>query len=773
MQKIAIFCFVLFSHFSFSQCDFVLSGRVIDHHDRTPLEFAEIFIKELKRGALSDSLGNYRITNLCQGNYTVTCHHMGCDSVITIVMVEGNTIQNFYPEHHLHELGLVNVVVSKEVEKNSISTDELKGKELDKTRGSTLGDALKNISGVNVIQTGATISKPVIHGLHSNRILILNNGIRQESQQWGSEHAPEIDPFVANKLTVIKGASAVRYGSDAIAGVVLVEPNKLRDSAGIGAELNLVGMSNGKAGIASAIIDQNFKKLSALSWRIQGTLKKTGNIHTPHYILKNTGVEEFNFSAALGWNKKNYGAELFYSQFNTNIGIFSGAHIGNVTDLMTAIERSEPLEKAEFTYSIDRPYQHIEHELFKAKAYLYTGDIGKLSLIYARQYNLRNEFDKYKSRNDSIASLNRPELHYEITTHTADLLWEHNSIKRFTGTIGLSGMKQGNTYQGRYFIPNFRNYATGVYWIERYTKNKLQLELGLRYDYRFLQVYKYVNNVIVSPKYNFENTSGTIGAIYKFNKSLVASVNIASAWRAPNVNELHSKGIHHGAATYEIGNENLKPEQAYNFNVNLNYIDNKKWIIELSAYHNRINNFIYLQPKFPATVTISGAFPTFEYTQTNASLSGIDARASFKLFSQLMITEKFSLLRAKDNSTNKYLIQMPADRFTTELTYTFNDRNIINETYITLGGMYENKQWRVPANSDYAAPPAAYFLLNAEIGTTVQLKKQKVVIAIAGNNLLNTTYRNYMNRFRYYADEMGRNITIRLKIPMNYSPKNN
>jgi len=771
MQKAIVYSFLFLYNFSFAQCDYTLTGKVIDHHDRTALEFAEIFIKELKRGALTDSLGNYSIKNICAGMYTISCYHMGCDSVVELVHVEGNTNQNFYPEHHLHELGLINVVVVRDPEKNTSPINELKGKELDKTRGVSLAEALKTISGVNVIQTGSTISKPVIHGLHGNRILILNNGIRQESQQWGSEHAPEIDPFIANKLTVVKGANGVRYGSDAIAGVILVEPNKLRDSAGIGAELNLVGMSNGRGGAISAIVEQNFKKISALSWRLQGTFKKTGNIETPKYILKNTGVEENNFSATLGWNKKRYGVEVFYSQFNTSVGVFSGAHIGNVTDLMNAIDRPEPIEKAEFTYKIDRPYQHIEHELFKASAYLFTGDIGKLSFIYARQYNLRNEFDKHKSRNDSIAALNRPELHYEITSHTADVVWEHHSIKRMTGTIGISGMKQSNTYQGRYFIPNFRNYTGGVYIIERYTINKFQIEAGIRYDYRFLQIYKYVNNVIISPKYNYENTSGTIGTIYKFNSKSVISLNAGTAWRAPNVNELHSKGIHHGNATYEIGNENLKTEKAYNLIANYSFVENKKWMIDASVYYKRIKDFIYLKPKFPATVTISGAFPTFEYTQTDAALTGMDLNLSYNLIPQLVISEKISILRAKDIKTNNYLVQMPADRFTTELTYNFKNRKVLNESYITLGGMYENKQWRLPENSDYAPAPKAYFLLNAEIGTTIQIKNQRVVLAIGGTNLLNTTYRNYMNRFRYYADEMGRNIILRLKIPMNYSPK--
>lgn len=117
---------------------------------------------------------------------------------------------------------------------------ELSPEELSKTRGRTLGESMKELTGVTTLTTGNSISKPVIHGMHSDRILILNNGIRQEGQQWGSEHAPEIDPFIANKLSVVKGAQSVRYGANAIGGVVLVEPANLPDSSGVNGKLMLL-----------------------------------------------------------------------------------------------------------------------------------------------------------------------------------------------------------------------------------------------------------------------------------------------------------------------------------------------------------------------------------------------------------------------------------------------------------------------------------------------------------------------------------------------------
>ena len=768
MKNLLLLIGLLVQQLVHAQCMFSLSGRVIDKHDKKPLEFAQLYVKELNLSASTDTSGYYIFKSICAGTYTVFCQHFGSDSIMAVIHINGDTKQNFYPEQHSFELGLVAVTALKEIEKTTQSASELKGRELEETRGRSLGEALKDVTGMSSIQTGAGISKPVIHGMHSNRILILNNGIRQEGQQWGNEHAPEIDPFIANKLTVIKGANSVRYGSDAIAGVILVEPAELRDSAGIDAEVNLIGISNGRAGVASGMIEQNLRAIPALSWRVQGTLKKSGNVSTPHYYLNNTGTKEYNFSAASAFTKNKYGFELFYSQFNTTIGIFSGAHIGNVSDLYDAIQRPAPLEKGSFSYIIGRPYQHIEHELFKGKFHVLTGTAGKINVTYARQFNLRHEYDKHKPLNDSLAELNKPELQFNITSHLADVVWEHNSFHHFTGTFGFSAMTQGNTYSGRFFIPNYRNYTGGFYWIERYIKNKLQVEGGFRYDYRWLRIYKYESNVIVSPIYKYENPSLTFGVIYKRSARLSFNVNAGSAWRAPGVNELYSDGIHHGTATFEIGDKNLTVEKAFNLIAGMNY-KSEKMNADVEIYHNTVNGFIYLKPQLPATVTIHGSFPTFVYAQTDARFSGIDAQLNYRLLPSLLFTTKASVLRAFDIIHRNWLIQMPADRLSEHVTYNFKVCKGLTESYITLSVEYTNKQWRVPPNSDYLAPPPAYTFINTEMGTTLKWNKQEIMIGIGCSNLFNAVYRNYMNKFRYYADELGRTITFRLKIPFTYS----
>lgn len=745
-------------------CVFELSGYVLDAHNERPLPNSKVHIRELDITVSADSDGFYKIEGLCVGEYLVFCKHVGCDAIKDTVSIVENTTLNFYPEHHL-EIGPVKVEAERDADMTQ-KPDHMTERELNESRGLSLGEGLAKMNGVGQLTTGNNISKPVIHGMHSNRILILNNGIRQEGQQWGNEHAPEIDPFIAGDLAVIKGANSVRYGADAIAGVILVNPRKLKNTPGVSGELNLVGFSNGRQGNVSATLDGNSSKLPALRWRAQGTLKRGGNVHAPDYILKNTGVFEYNFSGALGWIKPKYGIDVFYSQFNTQIGIFSASHFGNLTDLQMAFEADRPLELDDFTYEIARPRQEIEHELFKANAYWLTGEKGKLTFTYARQFNRRQEFDKHVPANPTPEELNTPALSFGLTTHTGEIAWSHNRAHNFKGSIGVSGIHQGNTYRGRFFIPNFRKMGGGLFWIEQWKPkdSKLALEAGARFDYIYQRIYMWVNDEIYSPARNFMNGSGSLGAVYKFNKKFTGRMNVGSAWRPPNVAELYSDGLHHGAAGIERGDSTMVTEKALNFTASLEY-KSEKFNFLIDGYYNIVDDFIYLRPTLENVLTIKGAYPLFAYTQADVHLRGTDITINYNPTKNWAFTSKASIIRAWNYTQDDYLIWMPADRFENSVEYRFKDSNKLSNAFIEMSVVSVLKQKRAPENSDFAPPPEGYTLLNASIGMDIPVKDQLITVGLSANNILNVRYRDYLNRFRYFADEMGTNISLRVKVP--------
>ncbi len=772
-----------------AQCFLRIDGVVKDADTRSFLQGATVSILELKQTVQTDTQGRYVIAGVCPGDYTLRITHADCQALEFHLHLKEDLTKNVELSHTENVLKEVVVVGSASMRAEGMS-GELKGRELAAARGLSLGESLQRITGVTVLQTGNNIYKPVIQGLHSSRILILNNGIRQEGQQWGSEHAPEIDPYVANRLTVIKGASSVRYGGDAIGGVVLVEPRLLQYNPALKGELNLAAFSKNRQGVVSAMLEGGLNKKDNVAWRLQGTVKRGGNARTPAYWLQNGGVEEFNMSAAGGWRKKGKSVEFFYSLFNTRLGIFTGSHIGNLTDLENLIRNEEPpayIRDAGFSYALERPYQDVQHQLLKVKAFSEMAGKTRVSLTLSAQYNIRKEFDITRTEK------NTPQLELDLLTNMADLVWEHFGSKTLRGSMGINAMHQINSINYRYFVPNYRSLDLGIWAAERLQLNKWQLEMGLRFDHRNRYAITdndkqpfdlLMGNVLVAgDPYGsrlFSGLSGTGVVAYQLNEFLRMAVTFSSAWRSPQVNELFSNGLHHGAARIEKGNPAIIPERAYNVLANMVY-NNARWEIDAGIYNKEIRDFIYLQPTYPALLTIRGAFPAFAYTQTHASLSGGDLTIGYAINSHLKSRIKSSILRAFDKTAKTWIIQMPADRYEAELEYGFVDGKRLKNQSLRVALQYITRQNRVPATgnikvtdangmehmqSDYMMPPPGYSLVNFEYFSGVELGKRKIDVVFGIHNALNTAYRDYMNAFRYFALDRGRNISLKIKVPL-------
>jgi iron complex outermembrane receptor protein len=384
---------------------------------------------------------------------------------------------------------------------------------------------------------------------------------------------------------------------------------------------------------------------------------------------------------------------------------------------------------------------------------------------YAYQYNLRKEYDKTPPRSTNYVDVTKADLEYRITSQTIELVIEHLNIRSFRGQFGGSYMNQKNLYLGRFFIPNFLNNTWGAFATERYVKQHIELEAGVRYDYKNLRSFYYIGNNLQKPNLNFSNVSWNTGTILKPTTNLNFFINVGSAWRSPSPNELYSNGLHQGLGSIERGDTTLKTEQVYNITATGLY-QNGNTTFEISAYHNQFTNFIYLNPDSQPELTIKGAFPVFHYKQANVRISGIDAKASTELFKHLQLTAKAMLLRAWNYTINDYLVYMPSDRYSLDIrAFTKVSKNV-KDLYLQGGYQYVTKQWRVPDSTDFAPPPKAYGLLTAEIGTSLQFKRQVINISIAATNLLNAIYRDYLDRFRYFADSQGRNFTLRIKVPL-------
>jgi iron complex outermembrane recepter protein len=756
----------------YSQCYLNISGQVIDKDDGQELRDCYISLNGTVT-VLTDQHGRFVFKDLCSGTHSLFVQHIGCrDTSFLISMTDNYSLRLRLP-HSAFELDEIDVMDRRTEIKKTETVSRLDSKELQAVSGQPLGEVLKGIPGVTSLNTGGTISKPMIHGMQGYRLLILNNGIRQEGQQWGNEHAPEIDPFMAKRISVIKGASSIRYGSDAIAGVILVEPNALPDSAAVTGEANLAGFSNAKAGAASLLLEGYLDKMKNFSWRVQGSSRKSGNVKTPQYYLRNTGVEEYNFSYALGYHKKIWGVEIYYSQFNSAIGIFRGSHVSNLTDLAAAYSRSKPADSlAPFSYAVERPYQEVTHELIKGSAHYHFSTRWRARLQYAWQYNWRKEFDLHLPKSEEKRALleNIPQVDYRITSQTIEGIVEHDNIRSFRGMYGAGYMNQKNVYEGRFFIPFYRNNTWGLFATERYVRQHFEIEGGLRYDEKYLQSFFYRDNVYLTPSLTFKNFTWNGGCIWKPDSAFHLFFNSGSAWRSPAPNELYSDGIHHGTSSIEKGSEKLNSEKVYNATLT-GILKRKKIEAEITGYHNHFENYIFLNPTGLNELTIRGAFPVFNYEQARVRISGFDAKLAFYAGRHVELSCNAMLVRGWNYTADDYLILMPADRLNAALKYKFGLNNIFTENFIRANNTWVAKQHRVPLSGDFAPAPAAYSLLGFDLGTTLKFGRQKVNLLFSVTNVLNQKYREYLDRFRYFADAAGVSYNIRLSVPFTIYDK--
>ncbi len=778
---------------SAQECDKTLSGRVIDFHDGAPLEGATITFNN--RTIVTDASGKYSITGLCATAYAFTVSHEKCNSQVVTLDVGKTSSKDFSLEHHLNELEEVKVSGANNTKTTSAQEETIGSDIIEKYGSASLGDALREITGVSSLNTGSTIVKPIIQGLSGSRVLIMNNGVRMQDMEWGDEHAPNIDINTAGNVTVVKGASALQYGGDAIGGVIIMEPHKVPAKDTLFGKTRLSGAVNGRGGSVSSELIKGYK--NGWFFKVQGTLKRFGDVEAPDYILSNTGVFEKGASLSFGVNKFTHGWDAYYSFFDNEIGVLATSHIGNVDDLINAINDQQPAIIRDFTYKIDNPKQEVTHHLGRLRYFKRFEELGKWNTQYDFQYNKRLEFDI--RRTEELTKL--PSIDLELKTHTLTSDFSFDSNPDFLWNAGVLFRYQNNFADPgtgvRRLIPDYDKYDAGVFVTGEYSvTNDIIIDAGIRYDYNRMDAKKFYlksrweergydvgfSDLIIedfntqwltNPVFDYHSISGTAGIQYIFKEDYEFRFNYALAQRAPNPSELFSDGLHHSAARIELGD--LRIDQETSHKVSLTAQKNtEKWGWEIAPYANFINDYILLEP-VDVQLSIRGAFPVWEYRQTDVRLLGVDAKLYANWYQNWRTDHSFSMVKGKENEKDVALINIPAPTFNNGITYSNKNWFGLN---VSLESQYFFRQNEYPANIsvfspqqnenvllEINTPPDAYHLLNADTSMEFSLgERNKLKVGLTINNILNTSYRNYLNRQRYFADDLGRNFLLRLSV---------
>ena len=790
MRLFALLLLLCCSMQSYSQdCNYTLQGTLQDFHDSSTLAGATIVVAQTGRAVQTDVEGNFTISSLCKSSYQLQISHPYCSTKVFTVQIPADTIKTFTLEHHLEALNeiIVNGNSSSRQTK-TLFENTINQETISDFSGASLGDALNSISGVSSINTGNAVVKPIINGLHSSRIVLINNGVRMQDQQWGAEHAPTIDINTAGSIKVIKGAGALQYGGNAIGGVIITQAPKIPLLDSLYGKTTLSGSSNGRGGVVSSRVTKSHEN----GWytSLQGTLKRFGDFQSPNYILSNTGVFERTFAYRLGYNRIDYGVDAYYSYFRNEIGILRASHIAGAEDQVQAISSDVPLIINDFTYAIGNPRQDVAHHLARIKGFKKIKGLGRVTLQYDFQQNNRFEYDVRRAQQQDKASVD-----LNLKTHTLKVDLKSDISDNLTISTGVNTDYQTNYANPntgvRRLIPDYTKYDFGAYLSGDYSiSSRWLLEAGFRFDYTYMDAFKfyrksfwesrgydtqfadlvvqeYGNQVLTNPKLCFKNPSFTLGSTYNFADTYTLFANYSMASRAPNASELFSEGLHHSASRMELGDLQFDSEIAHKVSVTLQQ-KGERFDFTIMPYSNSIDNFILIEPT-GIQQTIRGNFQVWEYRQTQAQIFGIDVDATISVFDNLSFNHQFSLVKGYDLLKNQALINMPASSTQNSLVYThpkfYNLKIRLLSNFVFAQNEYPNTNFEVVLPQsiqtvDISTPPDAYHLLN--FNTSVDVSSS-LHLGVSVNNVFNTPYRNYLNRLRYYADDLGRNISIQLQ----------
>lgn len=777
-------------------CNSSLVGYIKDFHDGSPIIGATVYIETLDKYTTSDVNGNFTVQNICDGTLLIIVSHLACDTKRLEIKIVGKTTTEINLEHHVEELheikidGKTNLKLTKTSQETILNTETL-----ERFSAYNLGDALKQVTGVSSINTGNTIVKPVINGLHSSRVLVITNGVRMQDQEWGIEHAPNIDLNTAGSINVIKGANTLAFGGDAIGGVIVIKPSTISLKDSLYGKTLINGQSNGRGYSLSTSLSKTWKK----GWYINGqtTLKRFGDFDAPNYNLTNTGLNSKGFSFNSGFKGFEKGFNVFYSYLSNEIAILRSSHIGNVEDLVNAINTQKPLVIGDFSYDINAPKQDVTHQIFKADFHKRFKNFGRLELQYDFQNNQRFEYDIRvgDDRDNAAIDLN-------LKTHTlrSSLKLDSNykTVYEFGVNVGYQNNFANPNTGVRRLIPDYNRYDIGVFAISNLKLNeKTNLDFGLRYDFNRIDAKKFYRTsrweergydedfadiiiddlgtqLLTNPVLNYHNVSASTGISYQFNDEHSFIFNYGLSNRAPNPSELFSDGLHHSAARIELGDLRIKQETSNRIAATYHY-KNELFNINAESFLNHIADYIFIVPT-GTEQTIRGAFPVWDYKQTNALLFGLDVTARYDFNSQWFLNNKTSFIKGRDLDIKDALIDIPSFKTVNIIGYSnrkwlgFNAE--LQSELVLEQNDFPNNNFEafIPRTEEFvlvdiSTPPPTYHLLHLYSDITLQLsQKTDLNIGLSITNILNTSYREYLNRLRYFADDLGRNLMLQIKL---------
>lgn len=809
VSAILTFIYSLINFYSYSQQELIsgnhplpvatppastLSGKITDAKTGEPLPGASIYVHDLKKGTIADVKGIYRIANLNTGKYLVEITYRGYSTIIESVPVQGETQKDFSMKEAVvenEEVTVTGVSAATRIRQSPQPVDVLKKEQLFNVTSTNAIDALtKTVPGVTNLSTGPAISKPFIRGLGYNRVVTINDGMRQEGQQWGDEHGIEIDDYSIQRIEVLKGPASLMYGSDALAGVINIISQRPVAEGHINANiLSEYQTNNALRGFYGDVAGTK----NGFSWNVYGSYKGAEDYKNKYDgRVFNSKFYNQNVGGMLGYSGTWGYSHLLVSNFDQRIGMVEGDRDSATGAFLKALPGGDEgiATNDDFNkITPEVPYQHIRHFKVLSENNFALGK-GSLDVDLGYQQNQRQEY----GNPDEAAT---PEAWFNLKTVNYALRWHLPSTQYWKTTIGVNGMSQTNTNKAEEaIIPDYDLFDIGGFVYTHYNKNKWSLSGGLRFDTR------HVNgkpmdidneNKFTGFSRNFSNVSGSVGLSYAANDLLTFKLNVARGFRAPNLAELASNGAHEGTNRYEVGENDLKSETSLQvdggFELNSEHVS-----LETSLFYNHINHFIFYEKVLNGSGTDSiltdpdsgEELNVYRFDQKDANLYGAELAIDIHPhpLDWLHFRNAFSYTRAQFTEAvdgTKNIPFIPAARLFTDLAVSLLPKGkTVRNLRIDLESDYTFKQDHPFTGFDTETATPDYWLINAGIGGDFVSKgKTLFSLRFTANNLGDVAWQSHLSRLKYTAMNnvtgrtgvfnMGRNYGIKLNIPLNFT----
>ncbi len=727
-----------------------LGGKVTDKRSGEPLVGVTIYFPILSTGTVTGVDGSYSISNLPQRKTSLQVSYVGHKTIVADVDLAKTSHMDFALDESDAQINEVVVtgLTGKSLAKDSPTPVTVVGAaQLRSTTSTNIIDALSLQPGVAQITTGGGISKPVVRGLGFNRVVVVNDGVRQEGNQWGAEHGVEIDAQSISSAEILKGPASLMYGSDAMAGVIIFHDEVLPPpgtmQGGVSSEYQtnngLFGHSLNAKGNTGGFV---------WSGRWSGKMAHAYKNRSDRYVL-GSQFRERAAQAVAGLNRNRGYSHLTLSYYHLTPGIVEG-------------ERGYS-----HSYAKSLPFQQVHHYKAVSDNTFFIGD-GTLQAVVAYQQNRRQEFEESPSV---------PGLDFMLHTLNYDARYRLPVTDRLKLAVGAGGMWQRSLNKGdEYLIPAYRLFDIGGFGTATYTAGRLTLSGGIRLDNRRLRSFA-LDGMFRKLSRNFTGITGSLGAVFAINEKANLRLNVARGFRAPNLSELASNGVHEGTVEYELGNPNLSPEYSLQTDLGFSYTS-PVLSAQLSLFANFIDNYIFTQ-RLDGVKT--DGYDTYRYVQGDARLVGGEAYVDFHPVERLHFANTFSYVNSvqlHQPRESKYLPFTPAPRWTSDLRYDLvRDGKTLDNTYAAVQmkcNLRQNHFYAV--NATETATPS-YTLFNASAGTDIRLRRRKVAsLALACNNIFDRIYQSHLSRLKRLGINpandrrgifnMGRNVTVKLTVPL-------